>query len=109
MVSFESTSDLSAGQNLKLACRDLYIQALGAMQAANLTDPESWFQVSGRLNVPTTIHKSSHHTVGIHGMPYIEYDHTGGPQNTGSWQGYCPHSVSERESKTNSATCADPT
>ncbi|KAJ4158670.1 uncharacterized protein LMH87_009186 [Akanthomyces muscarius] len=54
---------------------DLYIQALGAMQAANLTDPESWFQVSG-----------------IHGMPYIEYDHTGGPQNTGSWQGYCPHS-----------------
>ncbi|OAQ96183.1 hypothetical protein LLEC1_06315 [Akanthomyces lecanii] len=54
---------------------DLYIQALGAMQAAILTDPESWFQISG-----------------IHGLPFIEYDQTGGPQHNGSWPGYCPHS-----------------
>ncbi|TQV97437.1 tyrosinase 2 [Cordyceps javanica] len=52
---------------------DLYIQALAAMQAANETDPESYFQISG-----------------IHGKPYIEYDQTG-PKNTAGWEGYCPH------------------
>ncbi|KGQ04482.1 Tyrosinase [Beauveria bassiana D1-5] len=52
---------------------DLYIQALGAMQAADATDPESYFQISG-----------------IHGKPFAEYDGTG-PMNTSGWAGYCPH------------------
>ncbi|KAJ3493192.1 hypothetical protein NLG97_g4889 [Lecanicillium saksenae] len=52
---------------------DLYIQALQAMQNANTTDAESYFQVSG-----------------IHGKPYIEYDKTG-PKSTEGWAGYCPH------------------
>lgn len=55
---------------------DLYIQALGAMQAANETDPESYFQISG-----------------IHGRPFMEYDQTGGWTSSTSlaWAGYCPH------------------
>ncbi|KAJ6788102.1 hypothetical protein PWT90_05055 [Aphanocladium album] len=53
---------------------DLYIQALRAMQAANATDPESYFQVSG-----------------IHGKPFIEYDKTGPKTTEALWAGYCPH------------------
>ncbi|KAH7151842.1 tyrosinase [Dactylonectria estremocensis] len=52
---------------------DLYIRALADMQSQDSNDPLSFFQVAG-----------------IHGKPYIEWNHTG-KMNTTGWQGYCPH------------------
>ncbi|KAL2755917.1 hypothetical protein ACRALDRAFT_2027571 [Sodiomyces alcalophilus JCM 7366] len=51
---------------------DLLIGALSAMQAANETDPLSYFQI-----------------MGIHGQPHMAWS-GGGPQDGGSG-GYCPH------------------
>ncbi|OAA63847.1 putative domain, di-copper centre [Cordyceps fumosorosea ARSEF 2679] len=53
---------------------DLYIQALASMQATDMTDPESYFQISA-----------------IHGAPAMEYDNTGPRKTGGGWGGYCPH------------------
>ncbi|KAH0601703.1 hypothetical protein MHUMG1_00582 [Metarhizium humberi] len=52
---------------------DLYIQALASLQSMNASDPLGYFQVSG-----------------IHGLPFIEWNH-GGARNNNGWGGYCPH------------------
>ncbi|KAG5983814.1 hypothetical protein E4U55_007046 [Claviceps digitariae] len=55
---------------------DLYLRALKSLQDKDASDPLSYFQVSG-----------------IHGLPYIEWEH-GGPKRATGWEGYCPHGES---------------
>ncbi|KOS23046.1 Tyrosinase [Escovopsis weberi] len=52
---------------------DLYIQALAAMYSTADSDWLSYFQIAG-----------------IHGEPYIQWNHTGSQAGDG-WLGYCPH------------------
>lgn len=60
---------------LTFCARDLYIQAIQAMQNMDSDDDLSWFQLAG-----------------IHGMPFNEWDGAGPKQGDG-WLGYCPHGV----------------
>ncbi|KAG6008734.1 hypothetical protein E4U21_003929 [Claviceps maximensis] len=55
---------------------DLYLRALKSLQDKDASDPLSYFQVSG-----------------IHGLPYVEWEH-GGPNRATGWSGYCPHGES---------------
>jgi tyrosinase len=54
----------------------LYVQALAALQADPESDVVSHYQMAG-----------------IHGLPYVEWDGSGGPQPVpgSGWSGYCTH------------------
>lgn len=85
--------------------RDVYIRALRSLQDKDESDPLSYFQVAGLCSSCAATYgfylrvKTDLRNIGIHGLPYIEWEN-GGPLRADGWRGYCPHGVSNRNPRT---------
>jgi tyrosinase len=77
---------------------DLYILSLQKMQAANQSDPLSYYQIAGELSSQLwdyhdRIIQDVYQWLGIHGRPFIPWDGASNAPPAQNWYtGYCTHS-----------------